>query len=61
MDQPGKIANPVRGQLNRTKYSFPRLRSSLSIWSRETASAAPLGVSPHILQTEAESGGFGGC
>ena len=44
MAQPGKVANPARGQLNREIYS------SLSpfapeIWSRETGSAVPFRVS----------------
>ena len=38
MDQPGKVASPARGQLNRKNEHFPvRLR----IWSRETGSAVP--------------------
>ena len=37
-DQPGKVANPARGQLNRENE---RLR----IWSRETGSAVPSRVS----------------
>ena len=32
MDQPGKVANPARGQLNR-KTIFPCPRSRLGIWS----------------------------
>ena len=45
MDQPGKVANPARGQLNR-ENNFPlspcvRLR----IWSREMGSAVPSRVS----------------
>ena len=36
--QPGKVANPGRGQLNRENV-FPCLRSRLRIWSRETGSA----------------------
>ena len=45
MDQPGKVANPARGQLNRENdfYSCPRPR--LRIWSRETGSAVPSRVS----------------
>ena len=44
MDQPGKVANPARGQLNReNEYSRPR--TSLRIWSRETGSAVPSRVS----------------
>ena len=42
MDQPGKGANPARGQLNREhEYS----RACLIIWSRETGSAVPSRVS----------------
>ena len=38
--QPGKVANPARGELNRENEHFPvGLRSRLRIWSRETASA----------------------
>ena len=44
MDQPGKVANPARGQLNREKI-FPCLRAYLRIWSRETDSAVPSRVS----------------
>ena len=35
MDQPGKVANPASGQLNRKNY-FPCPRACLRIWSRET-------------------------
>ena len=41
MDQPGKVANPARDQLNRKKWKFPCPRSCLRIWSRETGSAVP--------------------
>ena len=44
MDQPGKAANPARGQLNR-EIIFPCPRSCLRIWSRETVSAVPSRVS----------------
>ena len=37
MDQPGKVANPARGQLDREKI-FPCPRACLRIWSRETGS-----------------------
>ena len=41
-DQPGKVANPAHGQLNRENNLFPCcLRSSLRIWSHETGSAVP--------------------
>ena len=36
MGQPGVVANPTRGQLNR---EFDLFRSRLSIWSREMDSA----------------------
>ena len=39
MDQPGKVANSARGQLNREKGIFPCPRPCLRIWSRETGSA----------------------
>ena len=43
MDQPGKVANPARGQLNsKNEYFYPCPRSScLRIWPRETGSAVP--------------------
>ena len=44
MDQPGKVANPTSGQLNREKI-FPSPRACLIIWSRETGSAVPSRVS----------------
>ena len=47
MDQPSKVANPARGQLNRGKI-FPCPRACLIIWSRETGSAVPSRVSLFI-------------
>ena len=44
MDQPGKVANPARGQQNREKI-FPCPCACLRIWSRETGSAVPSRVS----------------
>ena len=44
IDQPGKVADPARGQLN-GKIIFPCLRSCLIIWSRETVSVVPSRVS----------------
>ena len=47
MDQPGKVANPARGQLNReNEYSLIRIRAC--IWSRKTVSAVPSRVSLFI-------------
>ena len=46
MDQPGKVANPARGQLNReNEYFSVRVRSRLRVWSRETGSTVPSRVS----------------
>ena len=45
MDQPGKVANPARGQLKQGKLIFPCPRSCLRIWYRETVSAVPSRVS----------------
>ena len=44
MDQPGKVANPARGQLT-GKIIVPCPRACLRIWSRETGSAVPSRVS----------------
>ena len=51
-DQPGKVANPARGQPEQGH----RLR--LIIWSSETGSAVPSRVSPLILHTQAKTGAF---
>ena len=41
-DQPGKVANPARGQLaEQGKRIFPYTRSRLRTWFRETGSAVP--------------------
>ena len=44
MDQPGKVANPARGQLNR-ENNIPLPRTCRRIWSRKTGSAVPSSVS----------------
>ena len=61
MDQPGKVANPARGQLNREKIIFPCPRTRLRIWSRETGSVVPSRVSLLFLHTQAESGALYVC
>ena len=43
-DQPGKVANPARGQLNRENEYFP-VPFAPKNWSRETGSAGPSRVS----------------
>ena len=57
MDQPGKVASPARGQLNRKNEYFPvRVCLCLRIWSRETGSVVPSRVSLFIsIHTQAES------
>ena len=55
-NQPGELANPVHGQLNRENFSCPRAR--LRIWFRETDLAVPSRVSLLILHTQAESGAY---
>ncbi|CAN0458916.1 unnamed protein product, partial [Ascophyllum nodosum] len=47
MDQPGKVANRARGQLDRENdyQVFPCPRSRQRIWSLETGSALPSPVS----------------
>ena len=58
INQPGKVANPARGQLNRGKCIFPCPCTRLRIWSRETGLAVPSRVSLLILHTQAESGAY---
>ena len=41
MEQPGKVANPDRGKLNREEKENPFSRSCVGIWSRKTSSAVP--------------------
>ena len=51
MNQPDKVANPARGQLNRENEYFPvRVCLRLRIWSRETSSAVPSRVPISILR-----------
>ena len=54
--QPGKVAYPTHGQLNRENDHFP---VPVRAWSRETVSAVPSRVSLVILYTQAESGAYG--
>ena len=55
-NQPGELANPVHGQLNREK--IPCSRSRLRIWFRETDLAVPFRVSLLILHTQTESDAY---
>ena len=54
MDQPGEVANPARGQLNRENKYSPVPVTRVRIWSRETGSAVPSRISLLILHTQAE-------
>ena len=54
LNQPGKVANSARGQLNRENYIFLCSRSRLRIWSSETCSAVPSRASLLILHTQAK-------
>ena len=56
MDQPGKVANPARGQLHRGRLILTCPRSRLRIWSPETGSPVPSRVSLLIPHTQAEFG-----
>ena len=58
MDQPGKVANPARGHLNRENKYSPCPRTCPRIWSRETGSAVPSRVNLLISHTQAESGAY---
>ena len=44
-DQPGKVANPARGQLNRENDFIPVPVRALRTWCRETGLAVPSRVS----------------
>ena len=57
-DQPGKVANSARGQLNRENEHFSVPVSRQRIWPRETGSAVPSLVSLLILHTQADSGAY---
>ena len=57
MDQPGKVANPARGQLNReNEYSRPRACLK-NLVSRDGFSR-PVPRQPAHLHTQAESGAY---
>ena len=58
-DQPGEVANPARGQLNRENVFFPvSVRSRLSIWCRKTGLVVPVPRQPAHIHTQAESGAY---
>ena len=57
-DQPGKIANPTRGKLNREKRIFPCSLSRLLFWSHETGPSVPSRVSLPIPHVQTEAGAY---
>ena len=58
MDQPGKIANPARGQLDREDDFFSVPVRTQDFWSRKKGLAVPSCVSLLISYTQAESGTY---
>ena len=56
-DQPGKVANPARGQLNRGKKKYLSLFAPEDLVSRD-AFGSPLPRQPAHLHTQAESGAY---
>ena len=58
MDQPGKVANPARGQLNReNQYSSVPVRACEDLVSRDGFSR-PVPRQPAHLHTQTESGDY---
>ena len=55
MDQPGKVANPARGQLNRENEYFPAAFAPEDLVSRD-GFGSPVQRQPAHLHTQAESG-----
>ena len=57
MDQPGKVASPARGHLNRgNSFFYPCPHSRMGNWSREDGFGRPVPRHPaHILNNQAES------
>ena len=57
MDQPGKVANSARGQLNRKNQCFPSAFAPENLVSRDGFSS-PVPRQPAHLHTQAESGPY---
>ena len=57
MDQPGKVANPARGQLNRENWHFPVHVRACEMISRE-GFGSPVPRQPAHFHTQAESGAY---
>ena len=58
MDQPGKVANPARGQLNTENVFFPSAFAPENLVSRG-GFGSPVPRQPAHLHTQAESGAYG--
>ena len=57
MDQPGKVANPARGQLNRENEKFPVRVRAWNLVSRD-GFGSYIPRQPAHLHTQAESGAY---
>ena len=57
MDQPGKIANPARGQVNREKYFSLFAIAPENLASRD-GFGSPVPHQPAHFHTQAESGAY---
>ena len=57
MDQPGKVANPARGQLNRQNEYFPVPVRAENLASRDGFDS-PVPRQPAYLHAQAESGDY---
>ena len=57
MDQPGKVANPARGQLDRESEYFPVRFAPENLVSRD-GFGSPVPRQPAHLHTQTESGAY---
>ena len=58
MDQPGKVANPARGQLNREIDLFPLSAFAPENLVSRDGFGSPVPRQPAHLRTQAESGAY---
>ena len=61
MDQPGKVANPARGQLNREKMNIPLSPCVPENLVSRDGFSRPVPRQPAHLHTQAESGAYCVC
>ena len=57
MDQPGQVANPARGQLNREHSYFPSAFAPEDLVSRD-GFGSPVPRQPAHVHTQAETGAY---